>query len=69
MEQKYGIVYLWFDRKKKRYYLGAHWGTENDGYVCSSKWMKSAYKRRHQDFKRRILERNITTKELMNARV
>lgn len=68
MQQKHGIIYLWFDRKKKRYYLGAHWGTEDDGYVCSSRWMKSAYKRRTQDFKRRILEKNIDTKENMFQR-
>lgn len=33
---KYGFVYLWFDRKHKRYYVGCHWGTTEDGYVCSS---------------------------------
>jgi hypothetical protein len=55
--EKYGFVYIWFDRKHKRYYIGAHWGTEYDGYVCSSSWMKKAYSRRPQDFKRRILER------------
>lgn len=68
MEQKHGIIYLWLDRKKKRYYLGAHWGTKNDGYICSSRWMKSAYKRRPQDFKRRILESNIDSKEHMFLR-
>jgi hypothetical protein len=65
MEQKHGIIYLWFDSKKKRYYLGAHWGTDNDGYICSSRWMKSSYKRRPECFKRRILEKNIETKEQM----
>jgi hypothetical protein len=55
--EKYGFVYIWFDRKHKRYYVGAHWGSETDGYVCSSPWMKKAYSRRPQDFKRRILER------------
>ena len=68
MEQKYGIIYLWFDKKKKRYYLGAHWGTENDGYICSSKWMKNTYKRRPETFKRRILEKNINSKENMFLR-
>ena len=51
----YGIVYLWYDRKHKRYYIGCHWGTEDDGYICSSTWMKKSYKIRPQDFKRRIL--------------
>ena len=64
---EYGIVYLWYDRKHKRYYVGSHWGTENDGYVCSSTWMKKAYKRRPEDFKKKILKRVYTTrKELLD---
>lgn len=55
--EKYGFVYIWFDRKHKRYYIGAHWGAETDGYICSSPWMRQAYKHRPQDFKRRILKR------------
>ena len=57
--EKYGFVYIWFDRKHKRYYIGCHWGKEDDGYVCSSPWMKQAYKHRPQDFKRKILKSNI----------
>lgn len=57
--EKTGFIYLWFDRKHKRFYLGSHLGTENDGYICSSKWMKQSYKRRPQDFRRRILKRYI----------
>lgn len=52
-----GFIYIWRDRKKNRYYVGSHWGEENDGYICSSTWLKQAYKKRPQDFKRRILER------------
>ena len=64
---EYGIVYLWYDRKHKRYYVGSHWGTENDGYVCSSTWMKKAYKRRPEDFKKKIIKRVYTTrKELLD---
>lgn len=55
--EKYGFVYIWYDRKHKRYYVGSHWGTETDGYVCSSPWMKQAYKHRPYDFKRRIIKR------------
>lgn len=55
--EKYGFVYIWFDRKHKRYYIGSHWGTEDDGYICSSRWMRKAYKRRPEDFKRRILKK------------
>jgi hypothetical protein len=54
---KYGFVYIWFDRKNRRYYVGSHWGTEDDGYICSSNWMRTTYKRRPQDFKRRIVKR------------
>ena len=61
--EKYGFVYIWYDRKHKRYYVGSHWGTEDDGYVCSSPWMMQAYKKRPYDFKRRILEHINTTRE------
>ena len=62
MAEKYGFVYLWFDRKYKRYYVGCHWGTVDDGYICSSRWMRKSYKRRPKDFKRRILKTNIQTR-------
>lgn len=60
---KYGFVYLWFDRKHKRFYIGCHWGSTDDSYICSSPWMKAAYKRRPEDFKRRILNTNISTRK------
>ena len=63
--EKYGFVYIWYDRKHKRYYIGCRWGHVKDGYICSSTWMKSAYKRRPQDFKRRILETNITDRRFL----
>ena len=50
-----GFIYVWFDRKNRRYYVGAHWGAPDDGYVCSSRWMRRAYKQRPADFKRRIV--------------
>jgi len=59
----YGFVYLWFDRKLKKYYVGSHWGPENDGYVCSSNWMRDAHRRRPQDFKRRVLKRVYTNRQ------
>jgi hypothetical protein len=65
--QKYGFVYIWFDRKHKRYYVGCHWGTVNDGYICSSNWMRDAYKRRPNDFKRKILKTNLSDiKQMFN---
>ena len=61
--EKYGFVYLWYDRKHKRFYIGCHWGREDDGYICSSPWMKRGYKLRSTDFKRRILSRVYTNKK------
>lgn len=58
-----GFVYIWFDRKHKRYYVGSHWGSENDSYVCSSSWMKRAYKLRPGDFKRRIISKVSTSRK------
>lgn len=52
---KYGFVYIWRDRKHNRYYVGSHWGHEDDGYICSSKWMRNAYNIRPTDFKRRVI--------------
>lgn len=60
-----GFVYIWYDRKHKRYYVGSHWGPEDDGYICSSFWMKRSKKNRPEDFKRRVLTRNIQSRELM----
>lgn len=65
MNKKYGFVYIWRDKKHKRYYVGCRWGNENDGYVCSSKWMKQAYGYRPHDFKRRIIKTNISTRNEM----
>lgn len=58
----YGFVYIWYDRKHKRYYIGCHWGHEDDGYICSSSWMKRAYKIRPEDFKRRIIAHVYTSR-------
>lgn len=62
---KYGFVYIWFDRKHKRYYIGCHWGTTDDSYICSSTWMRDSYRRRPLDFKRRILVNNIPDRKQM----
>lgn len=53
--KKYGFVYIWYDKKHKRFYIGSHWGNETDGYICSSRWMRKAFKRRPEDFKRKIV--------------
>ncbi len=54
---KFGFIYIWFDKKNIKFYVGRHWGTEDDGYVCSSNSMREAFKRRPKDFKRRIISR------------
>jgi hypothetical protein len=51
----YGFIYIWYDRKHKMYYIGSHFGPIDDGYICGNKRMNNAYKKRPQDFKRRIL--------------
>ena len=61
--EKYGFVYLWYDTKYKRYYVGCRWGSIDDGYVCSSDWMKKSYDNRPSDFRRRVLRSNITTRQ------
>lgn len=53
--KKYGFVYIWRDQKHKRFYVGSHWGSIDDGYICSSNWMRRSYRRRPDDFRRRIL--------------
>ena len=53
-QEKYGFVYIWRDRKHNRYYVGSHWGHTGDGYICSSSWMKQAYKRRPDDPNERL---------------
>lgn len=65
--EKYGFVYIWRDRKHKRFYIGCHWGTEDDGYICSSRWMRNALIRRPQDFKRRVIERTSSRKDTFVA--
>jgi hypothetical protein len=50
------FVYLWYDSFAKRFYVGSHAGSENDGYICSSKVMLRAFKKRSTFFKRRILK-------------
>jgi hypothetical protein len=61
-----GFVYVWRDRKHKRYYVGCHWGSPDDGYVCSSTWMMQANHRRPQDFKRRVVATRFSRQELLN---
>ena len=51
-----GFVYIWYDRKRKWFCIGSHMGSLDDGYTSSTGFMKKAYKKRPNDFKRKILE-------------
>lgn len=64
--EKYGFVYIWMDKKRKMFYIGCHWGTETDGYLCSSNRMRDAYRRRPNDFKRRIISRVYDRSKLLD---
>lgn len=62
-KEKYGFIYIWYDRKYKKYYIGSHWGTEFDGYICSSKMMRQSYNRRKEDFRRKIIKKIYTNQK------
>jgi len=64
-QEKTGFIYIWYDSKRKMYYLGCHYGTINDGYICSSRRMRDAYRRRPENFKRRIIQKNIDKEVLL----
>lgn len=64
-DEKYGFVYLWYDKKYKRFYVGSHWGNVYDGYICSSTWMRKSFRKRPNDFKRRIVKRDIKSRDLL----
>lgn len=66
LEQYYGFIYIWRDKKHKKFYIGRHWGSESDTYVCSSVNMKANCKNRPNDFKRRIIKRVYTKEDLIN---
>ena len=65
MEEKYGFVYIWYDKKRSMFYIGSHWGSEDDGYICSSNRMRNAYRRRPKDFKRRLIEKTEDRSKLL----
>ena len=50
------FVYIWFDKTRKMYYIGKHFGDINDGYISSSRWLTGEIKYRPNDFKRRIFK-------------
>jgi hypothetical protein len=67
MENYTGFVYLWYDTKRKWFCIGSHMGSLEDGYTSSTGFMDRAYKKRPDDFKRRILHyyNGLDQKELL----
>lgn len=51
------FLYCWTDSQTNMLYVGYHKGSENDGYVCSSKHMLAEYNKRPHDFTRQIIAR------------
>lgn len=49
------FVYCWTDHGTNKLYIGAHKGTPDDGYICSSKVMSEECTKRPNDFTRQIL--------------
>lgn len=49
------FVYRWTDTITGMMYIGAHKGTLDDGYVCSSKYMLKEYSMRPNTFQRQII--------------
>ena len=65
---KTGKIYIWFDRRDKRFYIGSKFSNDvkHDEYKSSSKYMNIEYEKRPRDFKRRYLETGIMSgKECM----
>lgn len=56
-----GYVYIWYDTKAKLFYIGGHYGKVEDSYICSSLYMKRAYKKRPNTFKFKVLEYTYST--------
>lgn len=55
---QYGFVYIWRDDRRSMFYIGSHHGAEDDGYTGSSIRFKRSIKKRPEDFRRRVIDRN-----------
>lgn len=63
------FVYLWFDAKERKFYLGYHKGHEEDTYTHSSKVMESFSKQDAPSYmRRRILARG-SCEEMMKLEI
>lgn len=59
------FVYCWTDHATNKLYIGWHKGSVDDGYICSSKYMKEQYIQRPHDFTRQIVAAG-TTDDMIN---
>ena len=67
MNKKESFVYLWYDKRDRRYYLGYH-GVSKKAYICSSEYMLKEYNERPDDFSRKILKYG-TIKEMVDLEI
>ncbi len=49
------FIYIWYDFYKDKFYLGSHYGSEEDGYLFGGIDIKTEYKKRPNDFTRDII--------------
>ena len=66
---KSGRVYLWIDKKNRRFYIGAKFCIDSafKNYLCSNENLKSEYAKRPQDFTRVILEDEIPSVDMTSV--
>lgn len=51
-----GFVYIWMNTRSRKFYIGSHMGTTDDGYVGSGTLFAIKYYKEPENFKRRILQ-------------
>ena len=51
-----GFIYIWMNTERKKFYVGSHRGSIDDGYIGSGTLFKKAYEKNPSVFKRRILQ-------------
>lgn len=60
--QKHGFVYIWFDWKRKMFYIGCHWGQTKD----KSGKNHSMYGKKHTEESKRKMSESLKGKEPWN---
>jgi hypothetical protein len=58
-EEYNSFIYIWTDNFLKKYYIGSHIGNIEDGYLFGGIDIKKEYKKRPNDFERKILSYHI----------